>query len=942
MDPRPAEGFVGRADELAVFASAVDAARHDVPSVLIVRGDAGIGKSTLVSEAAVREGVPLFLARCVPVGSHGLALAPLTDLVRHVERSAQRHLLEDERFAGAARAVTSTLGGGAREGELFLAVIDLLGALGAPDAVMVCFEDLQWADPSTWDFVDYLARNLIAERLVLVATYRDDDKGYGPVLRQRVAELARVPGARRIHLGGFTRDDVAARVTALLGTTPSIDLLDELVARGEGNPLFTEELVAAHLEGETLPSILADLLGADIAAAGPEARAVLDTLSVIGREAPHELLLGAVERPDEIVERGLRDALDAKLIVADRDTHRYRFRHPLIGEVVYDALTPSERRRQHARVATVLVAERPTDASGEVAFHLERAGDAPAAVVAALAAADAVAPAAPAVALVQLERALALWDDAGHPPTERSARLWQAAELASATGVNHRAVELAQTALGLGVPPRGMAWGYERLGRYRWADGQLDASAVAYADAAAALTPDVGSVDAAAVYAGLAQAELMQCRFDQAEDWCRRTLATRETASDRAPCVAAGHFLALVHSHRGEHDRAFELCRTALAEADGLSAQVGLLAVVYYVLALMAAGRHDDAVTAALDGMVEAQRAGLSASYAAYLAGAAAEGLVRLGRWSEADTVLRGVEGLEPIPIAASRLRAAGALLHARRGDRERADALAADALSAPVGAYHHALAGATVAEAYLALGRWADAATLVEALTAAAPVPITASRLAMLRAITIVETALDARDEPSPFAAPDDVRSIVDTRAGPVDVRVAESAYTTAVVSLLDAPAPDAWAEAAQAWERAGDPWWAAMARTHEVEAAARLGAAARASDSLREAHRAAVALGAGGLNERIAALARITRLRVDAPDVAELGEDVTGKLGLSPREAEVLGLVAAGMTNREIGEKLFVSEKTASVHVSNILRKLGVTSRVEAAAVAQRAGLS
>jgi DNA-binding NarL/FixJ family response regulator len=76
--------------------------------------------------------------------------------------------------------------------------------------------------------------------------------------------------------------------------------------------------------------------------------------------------------------------------------------------------------------------------------------------------------------------------------------------------------------------------------------------------------------------------------------------------------------------------------------------------------------------------------------------------------------------------------------------------------------------------------------------------------------------------------------------------------------------------------------------------------------------------------------------------PTVALLGQADVVRLGLTSREAEVLNLVAAGKTNREIGTELFVSDKTASVHVSNILRKLGVSSRVDAAAVAQRVGVA
>ena len=126
------------------------------------------------------------------------------------------------------------------------------------------------------------------------------------------------------------------------------------------------------------------------------------------------------------------------------------------------------------------------------------------------------------------------------------------------------------------------------------------------------------------------------------------------------------------------------------------------------------------------------------------------------------------------------------------------------------------------------------------------------------------------------------------------------------------------------------------------EAEAAASTGAAARAAASLRQAHSIAAELGAAPLLDEIDAVSRRTRISVEAPTRVTLDESSAHSLGLTPREAEVLSLVAAGRTNRQIGVQLYVSDKTASVHVSNILRKLGVNSRVDAAAVAQRLGIA
>jgi DNA-binding NarL/FixJ family response regulator len=137
------------------------------------------------------------------------------------------------------------------------------------------------------------------------------------------------------------------------------------------------------------------------------------------------------------------------------------------------------------------------------------------------------------------------------------------------------------------------------------------------------------------------------------------------------------------------------------------------------------------------------------------------------------------------------------------------------------------------------------------------------------------------------------------------------------------------------------GDRWWWAVARALEGEAAGMAGAAHRAADALRDAHGAAVSMGAATLGAQIEAIARRSRLSLDAPTPVTLGATTVDQLGLTPREAEVLSLVSAGLTNRQIGEQLFVSEKTASVHVSNILAKLGAAGRTEAVALARRRGL-
>jgi DNA-binding CsgD family transcriptional regulator len=222
-----------------------------------------------------------------------------------------------------------------------------------------------------------------------------------------------------------------------------------------------------------------------------------------------------------------------------------------------------------------------------------------------------------------------------------------------------------------------------------------------------------------------------------------------------------------------------------------------------------------------------------------------------------------------------------------------------------------------------------------------------------MLSVAVAVEQALDAlaSRQPTDTAAlaavlqqrVDVVRAEIEERHGhrPGPDTDAHLAHAAASLTQLTASDPDAWAEASRRWDDLGDRWWATVSRVREADAAASRGAASRAATALRDARRRAAELGAPSLLAEIDAVSRRTRISIDEPTRVDLDELSVLRLGLTPREAEVLTLVSAGHTNRQIGEELFVSEKTASVHVSNILRKLGVTSRVDAAAVAQRLGV-
>jgi DNA-binding NarL/FixJ family response regulator len=962
-DPSQTRDFVGRSEELATIDRAIAAARQGVPSILLVGGDAGIGKSTLVSEAVARADVMLYLGRCVHIGGDAIPLAPLADLLRQVRRCSPLALAESAEFAVLTQwATPSTAPQDAAEapGGLFAPVLDLLGRLAGEDAVVVGFEDLHWADAVTWDLFEFLARNLVDDRVVLVGTYRANEVGDDVAQRRRLAELSRQPAVHRVHLRGLGREEVTTRVQAMIGGTAPTALVDEVLVRGEGNPFFTEELVAAHLAGDAIPTRLSDLISGDVAGLSETTRRLLGAVAAVGRGTSHDLLTRVADLDGDTVEAAVRAAVDAHVVVVDRDTDDYRFRHALIGEVVYADLLPPERKRLHRRIADAL-REQPAhslaraDRAGELAFHLDRAGDHVAAFGALLAAADAAETVAPASALRHLERALELWDEAGEGVggVSRGDRMWQAAELANTSGDREHAVDLAREAFAHGPPPRGEPFAHERLGRYLWATGQLEESAAEYEHAAALLSSHDGGPDAASVFAGLGQAELMLCHYSAAERWCRKVFELVPTPDvDPLAWVMARRVLGLVRSQLGHPDEAVELCREALAATS--SAQTRALAVLYLANALLDAGWYGDAVTLALDGVADGQLAGLDRNFGGYLDALAVEGLTRLGRWSEAETVLARHAGNETFPAAAVRLGRAGAMLAARRGEHDRARSFLAQAESHPIDPLHRSFLDWAIADVHLILGDATQASVAAERgwQSNVPPARLWSARFAMVSVGAAVEGTLDAlarREAIDVDSRVEELQRRIDTvraemegnddRHVPIETE-AHLAHAAAMLTRLTTPDPDAWAEAARCWEQLSDRWAIATARLREAEAAASTGAMARAAESLQEAHRVATDLGAAPILAEAAAVSRRTRLSVTPTAPADLDEMSMDRLGLTSREVEVLSLVSIGKTNRQIGEALFVSEKTASVHVSHILRKLGVTSRVDAAAIAQRIG--
>ncbi|MDX6703103.1 MAG: hypothetical protein QOF26_3329 [Baekduia sp.] len=983
--------FVGRERELAHLSDAVRGAADGRPAFVLVGGESGVGKSRLVQEIARRsaaDGARVLSGDCVDLGDAELAYSPLVGALRGVGGDELEAVLGANARGLAAllpqvegQAEVSTAAPLA-QGRMFELLFGLLGGLGGERPLLLVVEDMHWADRSTRDFLTFLIRNARSERLVVVATYRTDEMHRRHPLRPFLAEADRAPAVTRVVLDRFTRDELVAQLTGILDERPSPLLVEELFTRAEGNPFFTEELVAAGGgHGDLrLPEDVRDTLMLRIESLTRDTQAVLRVAAAAGPRMRHGLLRHASELPDDALVVGLREAVVHHILVHEPESDVYMFRHALLREAIADDLLPGERGPLHAALGRALSEDPALSASGrgvaaELAFHWSAAHDLPAAFTAsAQAGAEAERVAAFAEANAHFERAAELWDAV---PAERRADgpsrielLRRAADAAQLSGDQDRAAALTRRALALVDVERDPLTGaalHERLSRYLWTGG-LSRDALEASGIAVALMPsDAPPAERARVLGTQAHLLMLLGRGVEAAERSEEALVLARAAGNRAEegriLNTIGPSLAII----GRHDEGIAAMRVAREIAE----EVGDLeemtrAYVNLGEILDQRGHIAEAAAVARDGVARARLEGLRGILPLLLA-EMAHRLVRLGRWDEASAALDEAL-LAPQAIGVGRAAALveRAELDALRGDGTQAERLVAEADAAQrqaVGSMWTAPATAARAAAAIWDGRPADVRAVVaqqlaggdedDAMAAYYLGPIVAvGARAEADLATRARATGDAQAEAEAIARAARLVREAEWPASPDTPPEALLHLATAAADEQRArgvATPEAWADLATRWEEFGVPFQAAYARWRQAEATlAAGGARGDVAAVLSAAHAVSVALGARPLRAELEALARRARIPLEdgdavaPPDGAATGEpSAAERVGLTARELDVLRLAAAGSTNREIGETLFISQKTVSVHVSRILAKLDARSRVEAAGMAQRLGL-
>jgi DNA-binding CsgD family transcriptional regulator len=989
--------MVGRDGELRRLLALLDDAEAGQSVAALVSGDAGVGKSRLVREVtrlAGERGFTVLSGQCAELGD-SVPYLPLADALRGAAQStgvqdamASRPALSRLLPEGGYGQLDNEIRSGLARQQMFGEVLGLLAELAAARPVLLVLEDLHWADASTRDLVTFLSRMLHRERVALIGTYRTDDLHRRHPLRPVVAELLRLPSVIAVDLTPLAPSALAEHLTAALSGQAAgpgrIDatVLNDIMTRAEGNAYYAEELLAAWVNGDqaerqSLPAGLAALLLSRVERLSDETQRVLRAAAVAGRKADDELVQAASGLAPAEYDAAVREAVTHQLLVPD-GADGYVFRHALLREAVYGDLLPGERTRLHATMCSLLSDEQRLAVPGtaaELAQHCLASHDIPGAFAASIRAGDeAEQLGAPAEAHRHYDQALALWERVTDP--EETAGLARgklgllSATNAADSGDVERAVHLlrrlrqvitAQAERGEEAVDALLASRIgERLAFYLMTmdDYKAEAEAVEVALATVEATPaDPPTWQYARAVATYANSLLIDDDFDAVREWAARGLEAARAAG--APWVQADALVTLgfVSNRSGRNDEAIELLTQAHKQArEAMVLGVELRAAYHLARAHLERGDLTSGGLVAFEGTKRANQTGLGlAPYGTDVQHLHFQCHYADGKWDHAQEIADGFP-VRVTSVPEAQLSSMALFIDVARGNPVVAERRA----------WIEPFLGARGLDGFIARGLFAEHASWQgdtdEALAQAqAAIDVTfeppwgfhpsSIRPAVIALGVRADRAVQAR------ASGDEESARSEVEAARELLRVArEGAAFPKRPKFILGPEGRGWLARAEAeFRRASgenDPadWEAAIAefgpayvyeiartRWRLTEALAEAGRRDEATEQWHLAARTADDLHARPLRRALDDLARRARI-----GTAEQDGDGAVLAALTSREREVLRLIAAGRSNREIASVLFIAPKTASVHVSNILGKLGAASRTEAAAIAHREGLT
>jgi DNA-binding CsgD family transcriptional regulator/tetratricopeptide (TPR) repeat protein len=757
----------------------------------------------------------------------------------------------------------------------------------AQEPTLLLLEDVHWADEATLELVRFLGRRLDGLPLLVVATFRDDEVGPGDPLTGLLGDLATVPYVDRMHLPPLSADAVAT----LVADAGSPLEVAALYHRTGGNPFFVTEVLAAG--ATAAPSTVRDAVLSRAAGLSPAARDVLGAAAVLGPGASLALVGEVAGQPAEAVDENVHQGM----LVADRDGTGLAFRHEIARETVEASLSPAVRSRMHATALDTLIRLGGAD-DHRLAHHAAGCGREADAVRYAIAAADRSSRlGAHREAAREYASALRFPDVLDRSQTAAlndrlSYECYLTNDHEKALAARRRALELHEELGDQEAVGAAQRW----LSRLSWFLGRGEDAERYGARAVETLEPVGAGHELAMALSNVSQLAMLAGRVPETMAWGDRAVAIARTIGDRVECHALNNIgTALLFGTDPVGGVARLHHSLDIAIADDLHEHV---ARAYTNLG---AGQVRNRIYPAADRDLAAGIAYCSErdldSWVMYMSAWLATSMLEQGRYARAGQLADTVNRKPNVPPV-SRIPAlvVAGLVAVRRGDQTSSTLLdEARRLAAGTGEIQRVLPAALArAEAAWTTGDLSAAATELAALD---PFPLDQYLPWELAEVDwwrrTIGVAVPERDAPEPFA-------------------------------LM---AAGAWTEAAAVWESLGAPWWrgVALARSASV-------------DDARDGTELLAALGAV---ETRAALLRERRRSGQVVPRGPRPQTRANPAGLTARELEVVGLLAEGLTNAQLADRLFLSEKTVDHHVSSVLRKLSEPNRAAAAAAARNLGL-
>jgi DNA-binding CsgD family transcriptional regulator len=962
--------IIGRQPQLQALAEHLAAARQGAGRLVLISGDAGGGKTRLLREFQAQAAAPSLEGYCYdeePAVPYGPWLQILGRLVRAAGSAAVREqagpwLADLSRLlpelAGPETSTSLDPDPQMQKRRLFEAIYHLI--LPAPgEAVrIVALEDIHWADPTTQELLRYLARAIEHDSILVVCTYRSDELHRRHPLNTLIAYLTRERLYHEVRLAPLSRPETATLLESLLARPLPDDLIDRLYERTEGNPFFLEEIVKALRDQDQLEQLLAapaaDLSSLDVpmtvkASILGRTRTLdeltLDVLrdaAVIGRRFTFDTLLGVTGASEAELLRVLEIAIQQHLVDEEGDDDAYRFRHELIREALYDDLLGRERRIKHRAVLRVLEeqsAQAPDSLVSQLAYHSLQARDLGKAASYARQAGDvAFQMYAYREAVTQYETALE-WADTDDLRW-RADLCYKLAEAATPLGdlrmTRRRWLEAKDLYAQLGAS-RQVADILRRLGRAAWDQGESDTAFAQTHEAIAMLEQEDPGQELVMAYSGLSQLHMLASHPEESIAWGEKaiSLAVQLGSEDLTAHPLNNIGVALVKL--GETDRGLAALERSmqLASAAGLTADV---VRAYHNLSgqLLYLGELDRAAAMLRQGLEYMRQKGWAADGVLLMH----LGWIELehGRWDEASALID--QGLSRRTALSSSTTAYAAIHHADILYRQGHLAAAGERLEqfAATQACVDHIAGSAwtlLAQVYYTAGRLGDAvAAMDRAMLVWRQRGSTCEDV--LKIGMTVRIYMDS-------GRSDSLRELIAVlRAESPDSRSAISQAKREDLEGLIALHERRWAAAARhfaaaaaAWQQIEFPFQEAISRRCWAEARLGLGDPPYASEAQRELERARQLFARLGAAGELAA----TEALLAPPPARSMR--ISQGVELTPREREVMALLARGLSNRAIAEALVISPKTAEIHVSNILGKLSLSSRAQVAAYALEHGL-